>query len=80
MMQQTPVFDDLDGEFQGRLREIVSTTRQTADGTSTVTFSTAGIECDYNPKRRQEARHRAARRDTQRPDPRARTTSSRSTR
>ena len=49
MMKQAPVFDDLDGEFSGRLREIVSTTRQTADGSSTVTFSTAVIECDYNP-------------------------------
>ena len=37
------------GEFQARLREIVSTTRQTADGSSTVTFSTARIECDYAP-------------------------------
>jgi hypothetical protein len=42
-------FDDLNGEFQGRLREIVSTTRQTADGSSTVTFSTARIDCDYTP-------------------------------
>jgi hypothetical protein len=42
-------FDDLSGEFQARLREIVSTTRQTADGSSTVTFSTARIECDYTP-------------------------------
>jgi hypothetical protein len=44
------VFDDLDGDFHGRLREIVSTTRQTTDGSSTVTFSTAVIECDYNPR------------------------------
>lgn len=43
-------FDDLDGEFQARLREIVSTTRQTAEGSSTVTFSTARIECDYSPR------------------------------
>jgi uncharacterized protein len=43
------IFDDLDGGFRGKLREIVSTTRQTADGSSTVTFSTAVIECDYNP-------------------------------
>ena len=42
-------FDDLGGEFQARLREVVSTTRQTADGSSTVTFSTARIECDYTP-------------------------------
>jgi hypothetical protein len=43
-------FDDLDGEFRAQLREIVSTTRQTADGSSTVTFSTARIECDYTPR------------------------------
>ncbi len=43
-------FDDLDGEFQARLREIVSTTRQTAEGSSSVTFSTARIECDYSPR------------------------------
>lgn len=49
MSRQSPVFDDLGGEFSGKLREIVSTTRQTADGVSTVTFSTAVIECDYNP-------------------------------
>jgi hypothetical protein len=48
-MTPPPVFDDLQGEFHGKLREIVSTTRQTADGSSTVTFSTAVIECDYNP-------------------------------
>ncbi len=36
------IFDDLGGEFNGKLREIVSTTRQTADGCSTVTFRTAG--------------------------------------
>jgi uncharacterized protein len=47
--QSAQVFDDLGGEFHGRLREIVSTTRHTADGSSTVTFSTAVIECDYNP-------------------------------
>jgi hypothetical protein len=43
------VFDDLNGEFRAKLREIVSTTRQTADGGSTVTFSTARIECEYTP-------------------------------
>ncbi len=42
-------FDDLNGEFQGRLRQIVSTTRQTAEGSSTVTFSTARVDCDYTP-------------------------------
>jgi len=44
-----PVFDDLGGEFKGKLREIKSTTRQTADGGSTVTFSSARIDCDYTP-------------------------------
>jgi uncharacterized protein len=43
------IFDDLGGEFKGKLREIASTTRQTADGSSTVTFRTARIECDYTP-------------------------------
>ncbi|MDG6978251.1 MAG: ATP-binding protein [Nitrososphaerota archaeon] len=42
-------FDDLGGEFKGKLREIASTTRQAADGASTVTFSTARIDCDYSP-------------------------------
>ncbi len=49
MASDLTIFDDLDGGFHGRLRQIVSTTRQTADGNSTVTFSTAVIECDYNP-------------------------------
>lgn len=43
------VFDDMGGEFRGKLREIASTTRQTADGSSTVTFRTARIDCDYSP-------------------------------
>ena len=42
-------FDDIDGEFKGRLREIATTTRSTVDN-STVTFRTARIECDYTPK------------------------------
>ena len=42
-------FEDIGGEFQARLREVVSTTRQTVDGSS-VTFRTARIECDYTPK------------------------------
>jgi hypothetical protein len=41
-------FDDIGGEFQARLRGIVSTTRDTVDGSS-VTFRTAHIECDYTP-------------------------------
>lgn len=44
------IFDDLDGEFQARLREVVSTTRSTVDGSSTITFRTARIECDYTPR------------------------------
>ncbi len=42
-------FDDIGGEFQARLREIVSTTRQTVDGSS-VTFRTARVECSYTPR------------------------------
>ncbi len=41
-------FDDIGGEFNARLRDIVSTTRQTVDGSS-VTFRTAVVECDYTP-------------------------------
>jgi DNA helicase HerA-like ATPase len=42
-------FDDIDGEFKARLREIATTTRSTVDN-STVTFRTARIDCDYTPK------------------------------
>ncbi len=42
-------FDDIDGEFKARLREIATTTRSTVDN-STVTFRTARIECEYTPK------------------------------
>ncbi|MDG6954793.1 MAG: ATP-binding protein [Nitrososphaerota archaeon] len=41
-------FDDLDGEFKARLREIATTTRSTVDD-STVTFRTARIDCEYTP-------------------------------
>ncbi|MDG6900397.1 MAG: ATP-binding protein [Nitrososphaerota archaeon] len=41
-------FDDIDGEFRARLREIATTTRSTVDN-STVTFRTARIECEYTP-------------------------------
>lgn len=44
-----PHFDDIDGEFRARLREIATTTRSTVDN-STVTFRTARIDCDYTPK------------------------------
>ncbi|MDE1853374.1 MAG: ATP-binding protein [Thaumarchaeota archaeon] len=42
-------FDDIDGEFKARLREIATSTRSTVDN-STVTFRTARIECEYTPK------------------------------
>ncbi len=42
-------FDDIDGEFNARLRDIATTTRSTVDN-STVTFRTARIECVYTPK------------------------------
>jgi intein/homing endonuclease len=42
-------FDDIDGEFKARLREIATTTRPTVDN-STVTFRTARIDCEYTPK------------------------------
>lgn len=43
------IFEDLNGEFNARLREIASTTRSTAEGSSTITFRTARVESDYNP-------------------------------
>jgi len=42
-------FDDMEGEFKARLRDIAMTTRSTVDN-STVTFRTARIECEYTPK------------------------------
>ena len=42
-------FDDIEGEFKARLRDIATTTRSTVDN-STVTFRTARIECEYTPK------------------------------
>lgn len=45
----SPPFDDIDGEFKARLREIATSTRSTVDN-STVTFRTARIECEYTPK------------------------------
>lgn len=42
-------FDDIEGEFHARLREIATTTRSTVDN-STVTFRTARIDCEYTPK------------------------------
>jgi uncharacterized protein len=50
MQQQTAeVFDNLDGKFLARLREISSNTRPTADGKTTITFKTARIEANYSP-------------------------------
>lgn len=43
-------FDDLDGKFVARLREIASTTRTTAEGKATITFKTARIEAPYLPE------------------------------
>ena len=42
-------FDDLDGKFLARLREIASSTRTTADGKASITFKTARIEATYSP-------------------------------
>ena len=47
--QATDVFDNLDGKFLARLREISSNTRTTADGKATITFKTARIEANYSP-------------------------------
>ncbi len=47
--QATDVFDNLDGKFLARLREISSNTRPTADGKATITFKTARIEANYSP-------------------------------
>lgn len=42
-------FDDLNGKFDARLREIASTTRTIADGKATITFRTARVEAAYSP-------------------------------
>jgi DNA helicase HerA-like ATPase len=47
--QTTDAFDNLDGKFLARLREISSNTRTTADGKATITFKTARIEANYSP-------------------------------
>ncbi|MEM2760767.1 MAG: ATP-binding protein [Nitrososphaerales archaeon] len=44
------IFDDLNGKFDGRLREIASTTRNTADGKATITFKTGRVEAAYSPE------------------------------
>ncbi len=43
------MFDSIDDKFFARLREIASTTRNTADGKATITFRTARIEGVYTP-------------------------------
>jgi hypothetical protein len=48
LQQATDVFDNLDGKFLARLREISSNTRTTADGKATITFKTARIEASYS--------------------------------
>ncbi len=49
LQQATDVFDNLDGKFLARLREITSNTRTTTDGKATITFKTARIEANYSP-------------------------------
>ncbi len=49
LQQATDVFDNLDGKFLARLREISSNTRTTTDGKATITFKTARIEANYSP-------------------------------
>jgi hypothetical protein len=43
------MFDSIEDKFFARLREIASTTRNTADGKATITFRTARIEGVYTP-------------------------------
>ena len=51
MTQTIPdVFDNVDGKFVARLREISSNTRTTADGKATITFKTARIDAGYSPE------------------------------
>jgi uncharacterized protein len=49
LRQITDIFDNLDGKFLARLREISSNTRTTSDGKATITFKTARIEASYSP-------------------------------
>src|SRR5437867_1410513 len=49
LKEQVKIFDNLEGKFLGRLREIASNTRSTADGRATITFKTARIETNYLP-------------------------------
>ena len=47
--QAESIFDDIDGKFLARLREISSNTRTTSDGKASITFKTARIEANYSP-------------------------------
>ena len=49
-INDSSVFDSLDGKFLARLREISSNTRTTSDGKATITFKTAKIEANYSPE------------------------------
>ena len=48
-LREKEIFDDIDGNFIARLREIHSNTRSTTDGKATITFKTARIEANYSP-------------------------------
>jgi DNA helicase HerA-like ATPase len=48
--EKVKVFDNLEGKFLARLREIASYTRTTADGRASITFKTARIEAAYLPE------------------------------
>ena len=49
VVTQSNIFDDLEGEFVSRLREITTTSRNTVDGKATITFKTARMEANYTP-------------------------------
>lgn len=49
VVTKSNIFDDLEGEFVSRLREITTTSRNTVDGNATITFKTARIEANYTP-------------------------------
>jgi DNA helicase HerA-like ATPase len=49
MQSTSAVFDNLNGEFHSRLRQISTTSRTTVDGKATITFKTARIEAAYSP-------------------------------
>jgi DNA helicase HerA-like ATPase len=48
--QSSAIFDNIDGKFLARLREISSNTRTTTDGKATITFKTARLEATYSPE------------------------------